>query len=130
MSSPLFFLLLLFPDLEKTQFVPKWMFISFSQGNKKLNTDILLERKIFRLTSEKHLQVAAGKAKEMQSLFAAATTPLPVAQGWETSSAWKSPMTSTFPEPGRGGQLQQPCWEHVMLQGEGMKKLQSKNPDS
>lgn len=102
MSSPLFFLLLLFPDLEKTQLVPKWMFISFSQGNKKLNTDILLERKIFHLTSEKHLQVAAGKAKEIQSLFAAITTPLPAAQGRETSSAWKAPDDFHPPRAGPG----------------------------
>lgn len=58
------------------------MFISFSGGNKKLKTDILLERKIFHLTSEKHLQVAAGKEKGITSLFAAVTMPLPVSQGW------------------------------------------------
>lgn len=42
----------------------------------------MLERKIFHLTSEKHLQVAAGKEKGTTSLFAAVTTPLPVPQGW------------------------------------------------
>lgn len=106
------------------------MFISFSQGNKKLKTDIFLEVKIFHLTSEKHLQVAAGKAKETQSLFAAVTTPLPVAQGRETSSAWKAPDGFTLLERGRGGQLRQPRWDHVALQEEGMKQLQWENPDS
>lgn len=63
----------------------------------------------FREASEKNLQVAAGKAKEIQSLFAAVATPLPVAQEWETplESLW---TTSTFPEPGWGGQLRQPRW--------------------
>lgn len=42
----------------------------------------MLERKIFHLTSEKHLQVAAGKEKGTTSLLAAVTTPLPVSQGW------------------------------------------------
>lgn len=55
------------------------MFISFSQGNRKLKTFFFFEIKIFHLTSEKHLQVATGTAKEIQSLFASITTPLPVA---------------------------------------------------
>lgn len=93
-----------------------------------LKTDILSERKYFHLTLEKNLQFAGGKAKEIQSLFAAIASPLPVAQEWETllESLWTA---STFPEPGWGGQLQQPCWGCVALQGEGMKMLQSKNPD-
>lgn len=49
-----FFFCYCFKSWKKTHFVLKWTFISLRKGNKKLKMNILSERKIFHLTSEKH----------------------------------------------------------------------------
>lgn len=73
------------PVLEKHSLYQTECLFPFLEEVKKLKTDIQLERKIFHLTSEKHLQVAERKAKEIKSVFAALTTPLPAALSWITA---------------------------------------------
>lgn len=68
------------PVLEKHSSYQTECLFPFLKEVKKLKTDIQLERKFFHLTSEKHLQVAERKAKEIKSVFAALTAPLPEAQ--------------------------------------------------
>lgn len=75
MNSPIFFS----PVLEKHSSYQTECLFPFLKEVKKLKTDIQLERKFFHLTSEKHLQVAERKAKEIKSVFAALTAPLPEA---------------------------------------------------
>lgn len=54
------------PVLEKHSLYQTECLFPFLEEVKKLKTDIQLERKIFHLTSEKHLQVAERKAKEIK----------------------------------------------------------------